>query len=95
MPDLGEKEVNRTQSCLPVVVGSMAKESTKRKSMSGNVKKINPAKRELRNDGGVGVFLDRVVSEDLTVKQKPKIRERESHAEFWGESIPGRRRNLE
>lgn len=43
----------------------------------------------------MGVFLDRVVCEDVTVKQKPKICEGDSCAEFWGESIPVRRRSLE
>lgn len=37
-----------------------------------------------------GVFLDRMVSEELTVKQKPKICEGENPAKIYSVSIPGK-----
>lgn len=38
----------------------------------------------------MGVFLNRMVSEELMVKQKPKITERESCVKYWGVRIPRR-----
>lgn len=66
MPDLRISRVNRTQSRLHVLVGRHSKINQK-------------VKKEW---WGMGVFLDRIVSEELMVKQKPKVCEGESRAKI-------------